>query len=469
MNKKIIPTVITLLLLFVSIPLHVHAQQAADVTGTWHGVLNVQGTQLRLVFHIEQSDNRFSATFDSPDQGVAGIPFSSATFEDSVLVLEAQNIGAAYRAVFSTDSLAGTWNQGGMNFLLNMYREVVEPTAMHRPQEPVRPYPYLEEEVSIHNQVDGITLAGTLTLPEAGGSFPVLILISGSGPQNRNQEIFGHKPFLVLADQLTREGFAVLRYDDRGFGASTGTFGTATTEDFAVDVLSAIDFLKDRPEIDADRIGLIGHSEGGIIAPMVSNRSDDVAHIILLAGTGIPGKEVLFIQATSTREMELPNEEAYMQLVRGALDIASSDKELHILRDELAGYLRQNETLIRSFLPAEMDMETYIQQDVAQSLSPWVRYFYNYNPAEQLETVDVPVLALFGSNDRQVTPAENLPAVEAALQRSGTNTYLVKELPGLNHMFQQSETGYVSEYNQIEQTISPLVIEEIITWINSLP
>lgn len=443
-----------------------------DVTGEWNGILNVQGTQLRLVFHIEQTGDGYSATFDSPDQGVTGISFSSAQFEHPNLILEAVNIGATYRALFASDSLAGTWSQGGMNFPLDMFRNAVEPDVLNRPQEPVRPFPYLEEEVTINNEMDGLTLAGTLTLPEYEGPHPALILITGSGPQNRDEEIFGHKPFLVLADYLTREGFAVLRYDDRGVGASTGDFSRATTEDLARDVLSVIDFLKTRPEIDANRIGLIGHSEGGIIAPMVANRSEDVSHIVLLAGTGIPGKEVLLVQAQTMIDPEMAgsfNQEAYIDLVEGALTIASSGRELPVLREELTAYLRRNEPLIRSFLPAGINFEEYIRQDVSQSLSPWLRYFYNYNPADELETVDVPVLALFAENDRQVTPADNRPAVEAALQRSGTDTWLVKELPGLNHMFQESTTGYASEYSQIEQTLSPVVLEEISTWLRSLP
>ncbi|HET6528840.1 MAG TPA: alpha/beta fold hydrolase, partial [Balneolaceae bacterium] len=285
-------TILTTLLILTASSLY-----SQDVSGQWNGVLNVMGSQLKLVFHIQKTDSGYSATFDSPDQGAIGIPFTSATFDGAELRLAATNIGAVYVGMFKADSIAGTWNQGGRSFSLNLYRNAVEKEAYRRPQEPERPYPYYEEEVSFKNEQDSLVLAGTLTLPEKSGSFPAVILISGSGPQNRNEEVFGHKPFLVLADHLTRHGIAVLRYDDRGTAESTGNFSTATSADFATDALSAVRYLKTRSEIDAENIGLIGHSEGGSIAPMVANESDDSAFMVLLAGTAVPGKEVSFRQA----------------------------------------------------------------------------------------------------------------------------------------------------------------------------
>ncbi|MDZ7716434.1 MAG: alpha/beta fold hydrolase [Balneolaceae bacterium] len=275
---------------------------AQDITGQWNGVLNVMGSQLELVFHIEETDNGYSATFDSPDQGAMGIPFSSASFSDDTLRLAASNISATYKGVLKADSLIGTWSQGGQSFPLNMSRNEVKKEEPKRPQEPEKPYPYYEEEVTFKNEKDSLTLAGTLTIPEKTGSYPAVILISGSGAQNRNEEILGHKPFLVLADHLTRNGIAVLRYDDRGTAESTGDHSTATSKDFAQDVISAIEYLQSREEIDSDNIGLVGHSEGGLIAPMVANDTDDVAFIVMLAGPGVPGKEISLMQARTLQE-----------------------------------------------------------------------------------------------------------------------------------------------------------------------
>ena len=259
--KKLIFTISLFILTAGTLP-------AQDITGAWNGVLDVMGNQLQLVFHIEKSDSGYSATFDSPDQGAKDIPFTSAVYDAPNLKLEANNIGVEYEATLEADSLIGTWNQGGRSFELDMSRNKIEKEKPKRPQYPKKPYPYVEEMVTIKNEADSLTLAATLTIPDKSGTYPAVILISGSGPQNRDEEVFGHKPFLVLADHLTRNGIAVLRYDDRGTALSTGNHNTATSKDFARDVLSAVKYLKKRNEIDVDNIGLIGHSEGGLVGSM---------------------------------------------------------------------------------------------------------------------------------------------------------------------------------------------------------
>lgn len=335
MIKKIITFVIGLVLLVIS------SLTAQDITGDWNGVLDVMGTQLTLVYHIEKSDSGYIATFDSPDQGAMGIPFTTVEYNDDKLILRAANIGAFFEGVPAADSISGTWNQGGQSFELNMYREEIEKKTYRRPQEPEKPYPYHEEEVSFENRRDSLTLTGTLTLPEKNGSFPAVILISGSGPQDRNEEIFGHKPFLVLADYLTRQGIAVLRYDDRGTAQSTGDFDSATSLDFANDVISAIKFLKNRPEIDAEQIGLIGHSEGGLVAPIVINRTEDVAFLVLLAGTGVPGKEISLMQAQTLTDIDIPDMDAYIQFFEDAIEIVTSEKEMSEKRKELVQHYKK--------------------------------------------------------------------------------------------------------------------------------
>ena len=252
-----------------------------DISGQWNGLLKVQGTQLRLVFHVQKQDSLFSSTMDSPDQGAKGIPVEKTTFEHSQLTLELPNLMIRYQGELKGDSLTGLFEQGGFSTKLVLTRKIQEKEKIIRPQEPLKPYPYYSEEVKFFNTKANIHLAGTLDLPQKQGRFPVVILISGSDPQNRNEELLGHKPFLVLADYLCKKGLAVLRFDDRGTAESEGDFQSATTLDFADDVEAAIDYLRSRKEIDKRHIGLIGHSEGGVIAPLVASRNKHVNFIVL--------------------------------------------------------------------------------------------------------------------------------------------------------------------------------------------
>ena len=283
----------TLLLIAFLITLTTYAQ---DITGQWNGVLKVQGMQLRLVFNISKTDTGYSATMDSPDQGAKGIPVSTTTFENPKINLEVAAARIAYSGELKDNEIVGLFKQAGQEFPMNLSRKATEKEVVNRPQEPKEPYPYYTEDVTFQNEKANISLAGTLSLPKKEGVFPVVILITGSGPQNRNEELLGHKSFLVLSDYFTKNGIAVLRYDDRGVGQSKGDFKTATSEDFATDVESAIAYLKTRKEINKKKIGLIGHSEGGTIAPMVAAKSKDVNFIVLLAGTGIKGDKLLLLQ-----------------------------------------------------------------------------------------------------------------------------------------------------------------------------
>jgi hypothetical protein len=339
------------------------------------------------------------------------------------------------------------------------------PAARNRPQEPERPYPYHEEEVVIHNARDTLTLAGTLTLPNSAGPHPAVILISGSGPQNRDQEVFGHRTFLVLADHLTRQGVAVLRYDDRGVGQSTGNFGAATSRDFATDAESAVRYLASRTEIDRRNIGLVGHSEGALIAGMVAAGSTDVAHIVLLAGIGIPGREVSLIQSRTLRPFPVPDEAAYDRFTRKSIEIASSSADLATRRSELTRHYESIAPVLKSMLPEGMEVQAFITQQVAAMTRPWHHFFLNYDPAADLAKVAVPVMSLNGSTDVQVPAAVNQMAIRQALETGGNAHFVIKELPGLNHMFQESETGAMNEYPRIEQTFSPVALEELTTWI----
>jgi len=464
---------VAMLLFSMALAAPTFALSAQDVTGAWHGVLDVMGTRLRLVFHVSKSGSDYSSTLDSPDQGATGIPVTATTLKvsnvDSTLRFELANINAVFVGNVGGDSVTGTWTQGMNDFPLVLARTVpsADLSARNRPQEPVRPYPYRDEEVSFRNEDAALTLAGTLTLPVGPGPHPAVVLISGSGPQNRDEEVFGHRPFLVLADYLTRQGIAVLRYDDRGIGGSTGRYEIATSRDFATDAAAAVKYLSTRPEIDHARIGLVGHSEGALIAPMVSAMETSVDFIVLLAGTGVPGREISLMQARTLRMFPVTDEAAYERFTARAIEIASSNADLATKRRELTRHYESITPVLESMLPAGTDVDAFIALQVAESTRPWHQFFLAYDPATDLAKLTVPVLSLHGGRDLQVPPAMNQPGIRRALERSALaeDDYVIKTLPGLNHMFQESETGAMQEYPTLEQTFAPSALTEISEWI----
>ncbi|MBX2870470.1 MAG: alpha/beta hydrolase [Saprospiraceae bacterium] len=441
---------------------------SAQVTGDWFGTLQVQGVQLRLVLHISDSDEGLVTTLDSPDQAAFGIAVAKTTFSDSKLSLDLVNLGAQFEGELKQDSLAGFWLQAGRQFPLQFGRKAKKVSKLKRPQEPSPPFPYQEEEVRFENIGADLYLSGTLTLPTGSNKPPVAILISGSGPQDRDESIAGHKPFLVLADHLTRQGLAVLRYDDRGTAQSTGNHATATTADFATDVESAIQYLRTRKDIDIHKIGLIGHSEGGIIAPMVAARSNEVAFMVLLASTGVSGKELSLQQAQSLRTFEVPDEDAFMAFNERAIDIAASQEDLKVIREKLSKHYNSVRPAMSAMMPEGTDLDAFIRQQVLQMTTPWSRFFYNYNPAEELAKISAcPVLSLNGTKDLQVLADVNQGAIKLALKKAGNKDVTIKKVENLNHLFQECETGTMSEYGQIEQTFAPQALRMISDWIQS--
>jgi pimeloyl-ACP methyl ester carboxylesterase len=438
------------------------AQDSAALVGTWAGALEVPGGAgtLRIVFHLAEGDaGSLDATMDSPDQGAFGIAASPVTVADGSIRIEVSMVKGHYEGTIAEggQQIDGTWHQGGVSMPL-----VLEPSAEagpSRPQEPEEPYPYEETDVSFESAADGVTLAGTLTIPPGNGPYPAVVLVSGSGPQDRDETVFGHKPFLVLADYLTRKGIAVLRYDDRGVGESTGDFGTAVTPDFADDAEGAVRYLATQPTIDREKIGIIGHSEGAIVAPIVANRSDDVAFVILLAGTGVNGEELLVMQLIAINRAMGVSEEVTQQrsalqrellgLLSGAPDDSTTAEQA---REILAG--------------AGVTGQTADAQ-IAGLLNPWMSYFLLYDPIPELGELQVPVLAMWGEKDMQVPPEGNREPVEQALAESGNPDVTVSVLPGLNHLFQTSDTGAPTEYATIEETMSPASMEMIAEWIEA--
>ena len=441
-----------------------------EISGTWNGILKVQGMQLSLVFNINNTDKGFSSTMDSPDQKAFGIPVTTTNFENSKLTIAIANAGIEYEGVLVSDgNIIGTFKQSDQNFPMNLSKGKVEKEVIKRPQEPQKPYPYYTEEVVFENKSANINLAGTLSLPKKEGLFPAVILITGSGAQNRDEELLGHKPFLVIADYLTKNGIAVFRFDDRGTAMSKGDFKTATSLDFATDVEAALEFLQTRKEIDQKKIGLIGHSEGGIIAPMVANKSRSVSFIILLAGTGIPGDELLLLQqeligrASGISEQDLKKSNISNTEVFKIVKIAtSSDQMKKDVTDFITNSIKSDS---ESKIPDGITESDFITMQVNEITSPWMQFFIKYNPSLALEKVKCPVLALNGDKDLQVPSKVNLEAINKALTKGGNKKVTIKELSNLNHLFQECKTGAPQEYSEIEQTFSPLALSEILNWI----
>ncbi|MEY3238389.1 MAG: hypothetical protein RI883_2490 [Bacteroidota bacterium] len=442
-----------------------------EITGQWNGLLKIQGIQLRLVFNISKTETGLTSTMDSPDQGAKDIPTTSTLFENNILTIKIENAKIEYIGTLGSDNkISGTFSQAGQSLPMDLSHDKIEIAEAKRSQNPIEPYPYYSEEVTFKKKKAGVTLSGTLTLPKKEGNYPVVILISGSGPQNRDEELMGHKPFLILSDYLTRNGIGVLRYDDRGTASSTGDFKTATTQDFASDVQAAVAFLMTKKGINKKKIGLAGHSEGGIIAPIVAAKSKNVAFIVLLAGTGIPGDELLLLQQELIGRVSGESEEN-LQLGRKEntqlFDIIKKSDDQEQIKKDLTIYmlasLKENPDPAK---PEGVSDEEYVKYTIEQIATPWMIYFIKYNPAIILEKVKCPVLAINGSKDLQVPPKENLTAIQSALTKGGNNNVTAKELPNLNHLFQECETGSPSEYAEIEQTFSPVAMELVLSWIN---
>ncbi|MDD4993277.1 MAG: alpha/beta fold hydrolase [Paludibacter sp.] len=460
--------------LFISLLLTISAFGfSQDITGDWNGALKVGGMQLRLVFHITKTDAVYSATMDSPDQGAKGIPMSKVTYGNQILTVEMAAANINYSGTFDNkETVTGTFNQGGQSFPLVLTRKAIEKVEAKRPQNPVKPYPYYSEEVTFMNVKDSIKLAGTLTLPKKEGKFPVVVMITGSGPQNRDEELMGHKPFLVIADYLTRNGIGVLRYDDRGCYESKGNFAKATTNDFATDVDAAVNYLKTRKDIDSKKIGLIGHSEGGIIAPIVASKNKSVSYIVLMAGTAIPGSELLLRQqdligrASGMKDDDL---KTAAELNTHIYKLVDQYQNPDTLKAKISNYLLDEAKKHPDMkMPEGKTVNDVIELQLSQLMSPWMLNFIRYNPAPILEKVTCPVLAINGDKDLQVPANVNLPAIEKALKKGGNKKGTIKELPGLNHLFQECKTGLPTEYGEIEQTVSPVALETMVNWIKEV-
>lgn len=430
----------------------------AQIEGTWNGNIELPANKLPFVLHITKDNNQYKATSDSPDQGVYGIELQEIRFENNKLYLKDARMFMTYEGeLTSGNAINGAFAQGGQSFKLNFTKGEFK---RNRPQEPQPPFSYKTEDVTFENKEAKIKLAGTLTMPKGKGKFPALVLVTGSGAQDRNEEVLGHKSFLVIADYLTKNGYAVLRYDDRGVAASEGDFESATTFDFANDAKSAVDYLKTIKEIDSKKIGILGHSEGGMIAQIIAAERKDLPFIISLAGPGIAIDELMLIQKYEIEKANgLSNEvlEANQTLFRKIYEIIKKNPSNDIAKQEIKSFLKSDPTY------KELT-EKQINEFGSVTDSNWFATFIRYNPEDNLKKINAKALVLNGEKDVQVIAKENLEGWRKGLQNNKNVT--IKTYPNLNHLFQSATTGMPNEYGEIETTIEPFVLEDITKWLN---
>ena len=459
----------TLVVIAVVVSLAVsHAENR--ITGHWEGQIEIPGQPIAVKIDLTSNDNEWTGTIDIPTQGANDLPLSDIHVveeDDSVHIkFSIRNIpgNPTFDGKLQDSAISGTFSQSGATFGFQLSRERVKEPP--RPQEPKPPFPYTIEEVTFQNGT--VNLAGTLTLPQGDGPFPAVLLISGSGLQDRDETLVGHKPFWVLADHLSRAGIAVLRVDDPGIGQSTPHPKPPTTADFATDVEAGVAFLKQDDRMG--RIGLIGHSEGGLIAAIVASRSNDVGFVVLMAGPGVPGAELLRKQnerifdaagIAGERKQRLLTLLDQLFTTLTSEDMAEDEQRQKV--DEIV----RKQLEINGVPPAQQDA-AQVQALAEQSLTPWMRYFLTFDPRPALEKIRVPVLALNGELDVQVDAEQNLTAIAAALEKGGNQNVTVHRLPEHNHLFQRARTGLMNEYGAIEETLSPKVLDLIRDWVLSV-
>jgi hypothetical protein len=452
------------------------------LVGDWQGKLNTGAISLRLVFHIKaDAAGKLSATMDSPDQSAYGLPVGDVTIDGKAVKLALPTVNGMLTGTLDDSGkvITGRWDQGGASLPITLSLSDTPILPVKRHQTPEPPFPYTETNVTFPSLANGVILAGTLVVPKGPGPFPAVIFISGSGGQDRDETLLGHKPFQVLADQLARLGIASLRYDDRGIGKSTGNQATGTSKDFADDAEGAFRFLRTAANIKRNKVGFIGHSEGGIIAPMVAARNADVAFVVMLAGSGVPGQDVILKQSEAIMKTmkasptEIQRSRDFQLKMFAALKaVIQKNPNNPDPKMLMAALTKQTDSLIAS-LPDTQRVEAeknrkMVDAQVQQYASPWFRYFLTYDPRTALRKIKVPVLVMNGEKDVQVIASQNVPEIEKALRVGGNQRVTVRMMPGLNHLFQHAVTGSPQEYGTIDETFAPEAIKEITAFIRSV-
>ena len=428
--------------------------EAADLAGRWEGALSVGGTTLPIVIRVEADGQAF---MDSPAQNALGLPVTDLTETGGVVRFAVPVVRGRFEGARSADgeTWTGAWSQGAASLPLVLTRTAAgaEPAGPARPQTPVPPFPYSAEDVTFPNAGAGIVLAGTLTLPAGDGPFPAVVLLTGSGAQDRDETIFDHRPFAVWADALTRRGVAVLRYDDRGVGGSGGGSMDETTEDFATDAAAAVAWLRGRPDIDPARIGLMGHSEGGTAALIATSAGAPVAFVVMIAGPSVSGADLLteqshqLVLATGGTEGQARQAEAMQARLM-----------LAVLNNKADGPAAERAV---EALAIEAGQPAPQAAGVARAMaSGWYRYFTAYDPTDAIRALKVPMLALYAGRDRNVPADQNAPHLRTLKPDAE-----IVVLPGLNHLMQPATTGLSSEYATISQTLAPQAITTVTDWV----
>ncbi len=432
-----------------------------NIVGTWSGTLVLPNSlTMPLVFRFAELKGVYSGSLESPSQSSQQIDFDSVgQDENGNIHAKIAKLLAEFSGHLEEDGkvLKGTWTQNGQSMPAS-FKSVGEYSAKKHAQEPIPPFPYSSEDISFKSGDHQIS--GTITFPRGASNSPAIVLIHGSGPHDRDENILGHKPFLVLADHLTKNGIAVLRYDKRGCKKSTGNYSSATSADFADDAVAAVEFLKTRSEIDQKHIGLLGHSEGGVIAPMVANRMpNDISFVVLMAGSALTGEKILLgqVRALSANPTDATKE----------LTLAS--KTYEILKAEPNNDKAMDKILLMRKEIGKDDSKNLadVKRDLAALTSPWYRYFISYDPSVELSKLKSPVLAINGDKDKQVLADENLARIKECLQSAGNTKVRIEKIPNTNHLMQTCATGMPQEYSATDETISPAVLKLISDWIKA--
>jgi len=462
MNIRIIKLVLLSWLMLLGMPTKATGQEEPSTyVGSWAGELSLGTQTLEIGFDFALAGEGLSAVMHSPDQGAFDIP-AEVTLSASGVTVSIAGAGVSFLGTLtSRDTIDGTLSQRGNDIPLTLRRQAAaEQEASNRPQTPKPPFDYVSENIRFTGGADDVVLAGTLTKPRGAGPFPAVIAITGSGPQDRDETIFEHKPFLVIADHLTEAGFAVLRYDDRGIAESTGDFRSASSADFADDASAAISFLTSREDIDSDSITLLGHSEGGLIAPLTTRDNRNVSGLILLAPPIADMEEVARTQIRLQGEANGLTEEEIERRLGQAAQMEQAVRGTHTLEEARAQARRMIE---------EADIDEARRErglrNVERSISPWIYFMWTYDPSDTLKVVDVPILALFAEKDVSVEPIRNQEIFERIKTQLDRKNWDSEIFAGLNHLFQTANTGAQSEYGEITETISPAVLRRIEAWL----
>lgn len=443
--------------------------QESPFIGDWLGKLKISGIELRIAFHITSHDGIFVTKLDSPDQNSFGNPSYKTTVLNDSIIIDFPLMGVTYNGTYKDESIDGIFHQAGLDLPLILTSHSGELASPSRPQTPIVPLPYKEKEVKIKTTSEGVKLSGTLTIPTTKKPHPAVILISGSGPQDRNEEIMNHKPFMVLADHLTRQGVIVLRYDDRGVGKSTGDFSKGTSYDFADDAEAAFNYLIKQKGVDKTKVGIIGHSEGGIIAPIVASRNKAVSFIILMAGPSVPGsviipdqQELILIASGENAD----NIKKQVQLNENIVEYVSHNSDSPNLNQELSDLIEDWIKELGVEVPKSISIKNFSKQTAKSFTGDWMKTFITLSPAAYIKKVSCPILALYGENDLQVSVRANAEPMQQLLVSHENSS--VHFFPKLNHLFQTSTTGSPSEYVLIEETLSPDFLDFVCSWIKQL-